>query len=348
MNEKKKSRINVLLLLVGAAALALFLVFDLDAGDLRRALEQITPGWLLLALGCMLAYYLCDALRYMLIARAFGGRERLMPSLRLALIGFFYSAVTPLASGGQPFQVVYLHRRGMGTGSATSIIAAAYVTFHTALCALGIVGVCLYGGALGDGSLAYYIMFFFGLLCQFCVLIPAILSAVMPQQMEQLGCSLIARLCRARRLRSRQERWTLRWQAFVSEYSESLRAGLHHLPTLLVTLAVSAAEVAAYMSVAYCTFRGLALTGEGYFELMFVQTMLHLAVAFVPLPGASVASEGGFYAVFTTYFGDFRAVGMLLWRLATYYLTLGAGVIALACEHIALRRRAASDPANIN
>lgn len=48
--------------------------------------------------------------------------------------------------------------------------------------------------------------------------------------------------------------------------------------------------------------------------MTLLQAMLSIGVAFVPLPGASVATEGGFYALFTTYFGDSRLIAMLIWR----------------------------------
>lgn len=67
-------------------------------------------------------YYLCDALKYRLITRAFGCAQPLVDSIDVSMIGFFYSAVTPAAAGGQPFQVLHMHRRGIPTGTATSVI----------------------------------------------------------------------------------------------------------------------------------------------------------------------------------------------------------------------------------
>ena len=66
--------------------------------------------------------------------------------------------------------------------------------------------------------------------------------------------------------------------------------------------------------------------------------MLFLGVALVPLPGASVASEGGFYVLYDSCFGDLRAIGMLVWRLATYYLPLLAGYIAVAVDQVNRKR----------
>ena len=104
-HDKKKQWLSIGLLTLGAAALAVFAAATLDAGDVRASLAALLPGWTAAIVGCMLLYYLCDALKYQLITRAFGCAQPLGDSIDTSMIGFFYSAVTPAAAGGQPFQV---------------------------------------------------------------------------------------------------------------------------------------------------------------------------------------------------------------------------------------------------
>ena len=110
-HDKKKQWLSIGLLTLGAAALAIFAAATLDAGDVRASLEALMPGWTAAIVGCMLLYYLCDALKYRLITRAFGCAQPLADSIDVSMIGFFYSAVTPAAAGGQPFFPIDAHRR---------------------------------------------------------------------------------------------------------------------------------------------------------------------------------------------------------------------------------------------
>ena len=71
-HDKKKQWLSIGLLTLGAAALAVFAAATLDAGDVRASLAALLPGWTAAIVGCMLLYYLCDALKYQLITRAFG------------------------------------------------------------------------------------------------------------------------------------------------------------------------------------------------------------------------------------------------------------------------------------
>ena len=97
-HDKKKQWLSIGLLTLGAAALAVFAATTLDAGDVRASLAALLPGWTAAIVGCMLLYYLCDALKYRLITRAFGCAQPLGDSIDVSMIGFFYSAVTPAAS----------------------------------------------------------------------------------------------------------------------------------------------------------------------------------------------------------------------------------------------------------
>ena len=163
-HDKKKQRLSIGLLTLGAAALAIFAAATLDAGDVRASLEALMPGWTAAIVGCMLLYYLCDALKYRLITRAFGCAQPLGDSIDVSMIGFFYSAVTPAAAGGQPFQVLHMHRRGIPTGTATSVICTVYSLWNIALVSLGIVGACLCGGKLAAQSAAWIPVLALGLL----------------------------------------------------------------------------------------------------------------------------------------------------------------------------------------
>ena len=97
-HDKKKQWLSIGLLTLGAAALAVFAAATLDAGDVRASLAALLPGWTAAIVGCMLLYYLCDALKYQLITRAFGCAQPLGDSIDTSMIGFFYSAVTPAAA----------------------------------------------------------------------------------------------------------------------------------------------------------------------------------------------------------------------------------------------------------
>ena len=230
-HDKKKQWLSIGLLTLGAAALAIFAAATLDAGDVRASLEALMPGWTAAIVGCMLLYYLCDALKYRLITRAFGCAQPLGDSIDVSMVGFFYSAVTPAAAGGQPFQVLHMHRRGIPTGTATSVICTVYSLWNIALVTLGIVGMCLCGGKLAAQSAAWIPVLTLGLLVHAGLLSLVLLSAIFPKPMSAFGTVCIRWLYRRRpfvRRGADPAAAAEKWCSFVAEYNDAFAAGIRH------------------------------------------------------------------------------------------------------------------------
>ena len=129
------------------------------------------------------------------------------------------------------------------------------------------------------------------------------------------------------------------WDRFIGEYKQAVAFSLQHRAGMVQIVLVAFVEVTAYLSVTYCVYRGLGFSEVTYPTMTLLQGMLSIGVAFVPLPGASIATEGGFYALFTTYFGDFRLAGMLVWRFLTYYLVILLGLVAVLVDGFRADRR---------
>ena len=69
--------------------------------------------------------------------------------------------------------------------------------------------------------------------------------------------------------------------------------------------------------------------------MMTMQLFHFLAVSFFPTPGASGATEGGFYVYFRGLVpADMLFVVMLLWRFLTYYMVLAAGCILVVWDSV--------------
>ena len=307
-HDKKKQWLSIGLLTLGAAALAIFAAATLDAGDVRASLEALMPGWTAAIVGCMLLYYLCDALKYRLITRAFGCAQPLGDSIDVSMVGFFYSAVTPAAAGGQPFQVLHMHRRGIPTGTATSVICTVYSLWNIALVSLGIVGACLCGGKLAAQSAAWIPVLALGLFVHAGLLSLVLLSAIFPKPMSAFGTACIRWLYRRRpfvRRGADPAAAAEKWCAFVAEYHDAFAAGIRHRGKLAGALALALLQCTAYMSVAYCTYRGFGLRGVPFWQVTGTQVLLYIGASCFPMPGASGASEGTFYLAFSPLFGSY-------------------------------------------
>ena len=93
---------------------------SVDQGTIRSILHA-DKRYLLAALGLLFATWGCDAGRFYALVRA--ARERLSFGWCLVLtwLHYFGCAVTPMQSGGGPFQVYVLYKKGIPVGNGIEI-----------------------------------------------------------------------------------------------------------------------------------------------------------------------------------------------------------------------------------
>lgn len=118
------SRQTLILLAKAAisAALIAFLLQRVKFAPLIERLEQIDPFWLGLALSVFLGQLLLTGWRYGLIGRAIGAALPMGESVRLVLIGQFFSQTLPSAIGGDAVRAWMTTRHGIGWGRAVSAV----------------------------------------------------------------------------------------------------------------------------------------------------------------------------------------------------------------------------------
>ena len=342
-SDKRKNKWVVIILIVCTVLLAIYVMMELDHEQVVTAFASMKPEWLLALIGCMLLYYVFDAVKYMLVTQSFGCPQPFRDSLTTTMLGFFYSAVTPLASGGQPFQIYHMHKRGISAGTSTSVICMVYMYWKIALVSLGILGFAIYRRVLLDSGAAWVPFLMLGLFLQILALGAVALSALKPKWISGIGTTVLKGIFGVELFTSKGLKPTHaieKLNQFVDEYHTAYVEGSKNKKLIAYTLGCAFLECIAYMSVAYCSYRGFGMSGQPYYRVMFLQVLLYIGASLVPTPGAAGASEGGYMMIYRGLFGRHITMSMLVWRLATYYLTLLVGYLFVVADRVDPRRKA--------
>ena len=139
MKDNRKKVIGNGLLFAAVLALTLYAVFHgEDLGDVTEAIRACDGRWLLPAVGCVLAFIWGEAVVLWLLLRSSGQRLGPWPCFLVASAGFFFSAVTPSAGGGQPMQVYFLRRERVPVPVSAVILIAVTITYKLVLVIVGL------------------------------------------------------------------------------------------------------------------------------------------------------------------------------------------------------------------
>ena len=332
----KRTRSNLLNALIILVTLGLVLYLGAKDGGLGNAWSTMKSAnwhWLLAAVVSWCVFMTFEAMGLHVFFRQQKVKIHFGTSLLVALIGSFYSSVTPAATGGQPMQVFALKKRGIPAGISSSGLAVKFFTFQTALLSLGgllwalnpaVVQACV------DRVGLWFVILGF-LLNGLSVV--AVLMLAINKNIVRGILTLAIRIGSWLHLVKDVARTASKADAAMEDFHASVDMLTHHPIRLFYLYLLSCLQVLGLMSIVYCVYRALGLDGMSYFDILTLQFLLYIGASFTPLPGASGAQEGGFLLIFGNVFPAASMFGaQLLWRFFTYYFTLIIGLGAVIID----------------
>lgn len=128
---------NILFLLVVFLA-TLWSVFHGE--DISRVFSYLMTAdrtCLVLSFCCVLLFILGEAVVICYLMRCLGTEIQFFHCCLYSFIGFFYSCITPSASGGQPMQVVAMRRDRIPVAVSSVVLAIVTITYKMVLVLIG-------------------------------------------------------------------------------------------------------------------------------------------------------------------------------------------------------------------
>ncbi len=307
-----------------------------------KSMANLDARWMWGAAGCIALYLIFRASTLAYYLHSEGAKISPLNAFNVTLIGQFYSAITPSSSGGQPLQVVTMHQMGIPVSIGTATVSVKFIGFQLAF--------MLIGGALWIahpemvseqlGAVRWLVVL--GYLINLALMVGVALTMRKSLFVENaLNWSI--RVGVKLHLIKDADQTSANARASLEDYRAALKRLAEKPRDAIVVFLLSCLQIMSYMSVIVCLYHAFGLGGFSNSDLVTLQLLLFITAAFVPLPGAAGAQEGGFYLFFRGVFPDQHILAaMLCWRFFSYYLLLLTGllgVIAAALRRSIERRR---------
>lgn len=309
-----------------------------ELGMIFEALSSLEARWVWAAGGCIAVYLLLrmTQLKYYLARR--GCRISWLQAAEVTGAGQFYSAITPSASGGQPMQVLHLHRMGVPVSLGTACISVKFLGFQTGFLALGGVLAAAKWEMISEQLNGFRWLVALGYVINAALIVAVLLTIPQSCIVDRLIRFVIRMGERIRIVKDGDQAFE-NFRDSLKDYRDALVQMTKSPLDALVMFALSVLQVTAYMWVVVCLYRAFRLTGAPDGELFTLQLMLFIAAAFVPLPGAAGAQESGFCAFFAGIFPEESLIAaMVCWRFFSYYLLLAMGLVLMLPSQISVKK----------
>ncbi len=323
----RKGLILFILLAFGASAVILAQSVDRET---IRSLVHADRRFLLAALALILSAWICDAGRFCALTLAAHERVTFRLGIVLTWLHYFGCAVTPMQSGGGPFQVYVLYKKGIpiGKGIAITLIR----TMLTVLILSVIVPVALLinpalleGNAFLKGLVAYVFVI---ISCTWTFIGYTILR---PNTIKRFGKILVIWMKKLRFVKACKVRDCFQWlDREMDNYNLNFRLAFSSgLYWFVLAVLLSVLYLLCIFSVLPVLMRSVNLPYD-FVQTLCIQAVFMFVLYFIPTPGASGVAEGGGALLFSTLMpGNMAGIMAIIWRFFTEYISIFMGVITV-------------------
>ena len=130
-----KTIFNVSVILISLVMLGYFCLSENGLVELSKNFKNLDKGWLIMALLSQALNIAIDAYMTYILVKSSVPSFKFHNALKTSMVGQFFSAVTPFATGGQPMQVYCMSKYGVEPGKGVSALTQKFVVYQSTLVA---------------------------------------------------------------------------------------------------------------------------------------------------------------------------------------------------------------------
>ena len=334
--KNKKTILNLLFLLL-VFALTLYYVFHgEDMGALAAYLKQADVRYWIAGTVLVVIFILSESVIIYFMMRSVGQPVILTHCFLYSFVGFFFSAITPSATGGQPAQLYFMKKDRLSISISTLILMVVTITYKAVLVVMGlavvifrppvimrylnpVIGWCYLGVALNVFCVAFMMILVFH-----------------PTLAENILVSLIKVFCRITHSK-KEKRWIQRISGAMEKYRSVADYLRKNKRVIVNVLLITFVQRIIWFFITYLVYLSFSLQGVDPVTITTLQGMISVSVDMLPLPGGMGMSETLFLAIFRPICGkDFVLPVMVVSRGISYYTQLIISAIMTGAAYLTI------------
>ena len=138
MRNKKKAIFNTIFLIL-IFSITVYMVFKgEDLGEIIHTVRQADPVYLLISVVCVVLFILGESVIIFYMMRTLGAKVKMGHCALYSFVGFFFSCITPSASGGQPMQIYFMKKDKLPIPVTTLVLMIVTITYKAVLVVIGL------------------------------------------------------------------------------------------------------------------------------------------------------------------------------------------------------------------
>lgn len=329
--EKAKKILRNLIIFIILIVLTFYIVFkERSLSDIITTVSGVKKEFIFIAFICMCLYFVCDAINIRRALKVLKEKTTFLKSLKYSLIGFFFSAITPAASGGQPMQIYYMYKDKIRVANSTLTLLINLSCVQIVTLSIAFISLFFNYKYLNNSLIWLFVLGVTLNLMALALLLVSILSKRMTKTLINLAVKVL-KFFRVKNIQNKQEKL----ESELTKYHDSAVYIKNHKLMVLKTLITTYIQFLLFYSISYWVYRSFGLSEYNILEITTMQAVLYATVSGIPSPGAVGVSEGGFIGIFSKIFSETNIhSAMLLNRGINFYLFVMISAIVVIINTI--------------
>ena len=326
----KKYLLNVgIILLVGG--LSIYFSIGSQLSSTIDSLKNCNVFWLIIVLLLMVVHYLINAMNLTVFARVYKQDYKLTQGIVNSLAGVFFNVITPMATGGQFYQVYAFNKQGIKATFSSSILLMVFIVYQSVLVVYTTIIMVLkytYFKSIYSGFFSLAVL---GFVINLTVISGLFLGAK-SKSLQDFFCNKVIKvLARLHIVKNYYETKT-NTERKLEGFRIELALLQKNRPVLVKSIFLNFLKLTVLYSIPFFCSMAMdaGVSWKNFFDLIGITSFVYMISDFVPLPGASGGSEGTFYILLNVFLKGATSATLLVWRFSTYYLGLIVGGLAMS------------------
>lgn len=298
--------------------------------EIIDTLLKMDIKWLIVGFLCIIIYWFLKTLPLYYFTKSHKKNFTYKSAVILLLRTQFVNAITPFATGGQPYQVYYLNKEGIRSSTSTSIILENFIVYQIALVFLGIIAMlCNFFFHIFPHNDILTHLITLGFVINTLVIIVSFLVAFGKKINKKLVNIAITILTKLKIVKNKEEKLA-KWNESITNFHNSAKVLMNDKKLFFSMILVNLVALSVlYMIPVFVLYAAGNFSSVSVMLAVITSAYVMLIGSFVPIPGGTGGLEYGFVKFYGFFIkGSLLSATMLIWRFITYYFGLIVGGIA--------------------
>ncbi len=327
---KNNKRIINLIILFIVIALVMYFALKDDFTGVIKQLTNINIVYLGLGLLFLAVSLIFRSLIFYRLVKRFNKDYTFANSFKLRVITQLFDAITPFASGGQPYQVYDLKKHNVSLTNGANVVVEDFIIFQIAYIILSVF-VLVYNYFFHVFSTIDFLKTL--VIIGFCInlfIFSTILLLSFSKNISKAIMKFGIMCLNALGIVKDKQKQYERWEISIESYNANFKLLFQNKKELINLSFMSIISVGFLYAIPF-----FIVLGAGYKDLSFVDSFVAtthtmIAASFVPIPGGTGGMEYAFSEIYNNFIiGPTLVAVLLTWRFITYYLGMILGSILL-------------------